>query len=53
MSNESDSPDVRDNEKKRYTAPRLEVYGDIREIASSVGMSGASDGAVHGQNKTG
>jgi hypothetical protein len=38
--------------KKPYQRPRLDVYGDIREIAKSVGMSGAPDGAAHGQTKT-
>jgi hypothetical protein len=53
MSNELDRTDAKDNKKKAYAAPRLEVYGDIREIALAVGMSGAADGSLHGQNKTG
>jgi hypothetical protein len=38
--------------KKPYEPPRLVVYGDIREIAKSVGMTGMADGAAHGNNKT-
>jgi hypothetical protein len=38
--------------KKPYQRPRLDVYGDIREIARSVGMSGAPDGATHAFTKT-
>ena len=30
--------------KKPYETPRLEVYGDVREIARSVGLSGMFDG---------
>lgn len=38
--------------KRPYKSPRLEVYGNIREIAATAGMSGAADGAVHGNTKT-
>lgn len=39
--------------KKPYETPRLEVYGDIREIAKAVGTTGAGDGGGHvGPNKT-
>jgi hypothetical protein len=38
--------------KKPYESPRLEVYGDIREITDNIGMSGSPDGATHGQTKT-
>lgn len=38
--------------KRPYKSPRLEVYGNIREIAATAGMSGDADGAVHGTNKT-
>jgi hypothetical protein len=42
-----------ENEKKPYRPPRLEVYGDIREIATAVGMkSTTADGALHGMVKT-
>ena len=38
--------------RKAYESPRLDVYGDIREITKSVGMSGMADGATHGGTKT-
>jgi len=38
--------------KKPYESPRLEVYGDIRDLTDSVGMSGSDDGAPHGNTKT-
>ena len=39
--------------KRPYETPRLEVYGDIREIAKAVGSTGAGDGGGHlGPNKT-
>ena len=40
------------NVKKPYERPRLEVYGDIRQIAKSIGMSGMADGATHTNTKT-
>jgi len=44
----------RDSEaaKKPYETPRLETYGDIREIAGSVGSMNMNDGASHGNTKT-
>jgi hypothetical protein len=38
--------------KKPYESPRLEVYGDIRDLTDSVGMAGSDDGATHAFNKT-
>ena len=38
--------------KKPYESPRLEVYGDIRDLTDSVGMTGSADGAAMGNNKT-
>jgi hypothetical protein len=38
--------------KKAYESPRLEVYGDIREIARSVGTKGKADGAARRLTKT-
>ena len=38
--------------KKPYESPRLDVYGDIREIAKSTGQAGHVDGAGHGNTKT-
>jgi hypothetical protein len=32
--------------KKRYEPPRLEVYGDVREIARNVGLAGMFDGVL-------
>jgi hypothetical protein len=45
-SNESVPP------KKAYESPRLDVYGDIREIAQSVGMMGKMDGGFLRMTKT-
>ena len=39
--------------KKPYHRPRLEEYGDIREVTQSVSMTGAPDGAAHGNTRTG
>ena len=30
--------------KKPYETPRLEVYGDVREVARNVGLFGMFDG---------
>jgi hypothetical protein len=38
--------------KKPYESPRLDVYGDIREIARAAGMMGMADGGAHQMNKT-
>ena len=39
--------------KKPYVTPRLEVYGDIREVTATLGMKATTaDGAVHGMTKT-
>ena len=38
--------------KKPYESPRLDVYGDIREIARSVGMMGKRDGGHLRMTKT-
>ena len=39
--------------KKPYASPRLEVYGDIREVTVSLAPSGSmSDGGLHGNAKT-
>lgn len=32
----------------RYSAPRLVVYGDVREITQNFGNSGTSDGGTDG-----
>jgi hypothetical protein len=38
--------------KKVYESPRLDLYGDIREIAKSVGMMGKMDGGLLRMTKT-
>ena len=38
--------------KKSYERPRLEVYGDIREVTEAFGMLAAADGALMGNTKT-
>ncbi len=38
--------------RKVYESPRLDIYGDIREITKSVGKTGMADGATHGNTKT-
>ena len=37
-----------EHRRKPYETPRLEVYGDIRDIAKAVGHEGTADGAAHG-----
>jgi hypothetical protein len=39
--------------KKHYEPPRLEVYGDIRQITQTVGNTGAGDGGHGSMNRTG
>ena len=39
--------------KKPYESPRLEVYGDIREVTVSLNPTGSrNDGGLHGSTKT-
>ena len=38
--------------KKPYGTPQLSIYGDVREITQTVGMSGNSDGGSGGMNKS-
>lgn len=41
----------RSKAKKPYSAPKLTVYGDIREVTQAVGKRGQKDGgAGMGQN---
>ena len=44
------SPESKNDEhgRKPYERPRLEVYGDIRDIAKAIGHIGHEDGAAHG-----
>jgi hypothetical protein len=38
---------------KRYSTPRLEVYGSVHQITDAAGMmSLTADGAAHGMTKT-
>jgi hypothetical protein len=53
LSTQSTDAAKSDPNKKRYQRPRLEVYGDIRDIAKSLDMSGNPDGAAHAFTKTG
>jgi hypothetical protein len=39
--------DQREPVKKPYESPRLDVYGDIREVTDAVGFMGMTDGG-HG-----
>jgi hypothetical protein len=41
-----------DSPKKQYEPPRLEVYGDIRQITQTAGMTGQSDGGHGAHGKT-
>jgi hypothetical protein len=34
--------------KKTYAAPKLTVYGTVRELTQSTGSRGNTDGAKHG-----
>ena len=38
--------------RKPYARPRLEVYGDIREVTNSFGMRGANDNGVPPMSKS-
>lgn len=38
--------------KKPYKTPRLEVYGDIRQITLTVAMIGSMDGGTGTTDKT-
>jgi hypothetical protein len=38
--------------KKPYESPRLEVYGDIREVTDGAGDKGNKDQPGHGNLKT-
>jgi hypothetical protein len=40
-------------DKKPYHRPRLEEYGDIREVTRSVDMAGAVDGGHGSMSRTG
>lgn len=40
------------NDKKKYSSPRLIVYGDIRTVTKSTRPVGMGDGAMSGIAKT-
>lgn len=52
MNEQSPKQPITTRPRKAYESPRLETYGDIREITKSVGMTGMNDGATHGNTKT-
>lgn len=43
---------VSNKAKKTYVTPKLEVYGDVREITMAVGNNGNWDGAWTTPNRT-
>jgi hypothetical protein len=53
MASEPSSTQPNVPSKKPYHRPQLEEYGDIREVTQSVSMTGAHDGAPHGNTRTG
>ena len=53
MTGEPSSPQDKVQDKKPYRRPRLEEYGDIREVTRSVGMTGADDGGHASMSRTG
>ncbi len=38
--------------KRKYEPPRLEVYGDIRQITQTAGRNGENDGGHGAHGKT-
>jgi hypothetical protein len=50
----SDKREIKPTEsiKKLYSRPRLEVYGDLREITQAVGKNGKTDGGPGNHTKT-
>ena len=54
MTTKSATPKEDAPARKPYERPRLEVYGDIREMTDAVNMTGPdADGSLHGSTKTG
>ena len=48
-----DKPETTKNDERRpYAKPRLQVYGDVREITLAVGNMGTDDGGMAPQHKT-
>jgi hypothetical protein len=53
MTTKSATPKEDAPARKPYERPRLEVYGDIREVTDAVGMSSLNaDGSHTASNKT-
>lgn len=48
MSVRSPQSKTDEHARKPYERPRLEVYGDIRDIAKAIGHEGSLDGGPHG-----
>ena len=38
--------------KKAYHPPQFSIYGEVREITKSVGVTGMNDTGVHGNDKS-
>jgi hypothetical protein len=38
--------------KKRYETPRLQIYGDLREITNTVHNLGSAHDDLHGNTRT-
>jgi hypothetical protein len=50
---ESEQPVPTTNERKKpYEQPQLQVYGNLRDITETLGVSGAADGGGPVLNKT-
>ena len=47
-----DSIDNRSEPRKKYEAPRLEIYGNIHRITQTLGHTGKVDGGLHNMSKT-
>ena len=48
-----ESVDQPDGPRKKYEAPRLEIYGNIQQITQALGHTGKVDGGTHNKVKTG
>ena len=46
------NPDSPSLGKKRYSPPQLQVYGELREITTTVGTKGNNDGGNPPNQKT-
>jgi hypothetical protein len=48
-----ESIDDRSVPRKKYEAPRLEIYGNIHQLTHTIGNHGKVDGGVRNKSKTG